>query len=172
MEIQDKILEFQKTRNVKEYAALFMHTPSEIEKLVELIVLKKEYPFSEYSSWLLTHVVQEKPMYLKPFQKQLIDVVLGDNNQSVLRNCVKILLHLSCIEYRETEMLDRYLSFIQNHENKVALQVYSMYSLVSYIARYPELKGEFISIFELNIQDKSAAYKGGVKNFLKMTKKY
>jgi hypothetical protein len=120
----------------------------------------------------LTHVVQEKPEYLKSFQTQIIDVVLQDNNQSVLRNCVKILLHSESSNYRESELLERYIGFVKDNDNKVALQVYSMYCLIGFVKKYPELKEELISIFQLNISEKSAAYKGGVKKFMKMTKKF
>lgn len=97
--------------------------------------------------------------------------MLKNQNQSVLRNCVNVLQFLKGFDYKETELLDRFISFIKEGENKVALQVYSMYCLVSYVQKYPELKSEFVSIIELFVTERSAAYKGGVQNFLKMTKK-
>jgi hypothetical protein len=39
------------------------------------------------------------------------------------------------------------------------------------VKKYPELKDELTSIIQLTTHEKSAAYKGGFKNFLKRIKK-
>ena len=60
---------------------------------------------------------------------------------------------------------------IKEEENKVALQAYSMYCLVPFIHKYPELKEELTSLILLKINEKSPAYKIAFKTFLKRTKK-
>ena len=76
------------------------------------------------------------------------------------------------IEDKESELIDRLIYFIQNNDNKVALQVYSMYNLVKFVKKYPELKIELVALIQIYNNERSAAYKGAVRNFLKRVKKF
>lgn len=171
MDIYDLILNFHKTRNIKYYVTYFRENKSDIGELVKVIIQKKEYPFPEYGSWLLIHITKADASVVLPFRNQLVDMILDDHNQSVLRNVAKILEYLGYLDYRETELLDRFISFIESNENKVALQVYSMYCLVPFVKKYPELKEEITALIQLTINEKSPAYKSAFKSFLKRTKK-
>jgi hypothetical protein len=173
MTTKDLILKFHKSRDIKFYTNYFVQNPNQIVEIISLIEKKEKYPFSEYGSWLLTHIVKLEPSLILPFEKQLIDIVLNEvENQSVLRNCSHILLLIPTISYKESELMDRLISFINNSENKVALQVYSMYNLVEFVRKYPELKTEVTSIVEIYFQERSAAYKAGVNKFLKRIKNF
>ena len=75
---------------------------------------------------------------------------------------------LNTLPFNESEnsvLLDRCLSFIQESSYKVALQVYSIYYLVNYIQVYPELKGELMKMIEIHYNNRSSAYKAGVRKF-------
>jgi hypothetical protein len=173
MTAKDFILEFHTSRDFKLFSSKVIQSPYLLEGIIELIINKTEYPFSEYSSWLLTHVVKENKDLLIPFQKEIMDLIIaGNNNQTVLRNCTNVMISIPLITYKESELIECYIGFIKNSNNKVALQVYSMYNLVKFVKKYPELKTELTSIVELYFQERSPAYKGGVKNFLKGIKKF
>ena len=171
MDLKNFLLDFHKTRNIN-YCVRFFHEKTfKVGDLLEFISLNKEYPFPEYGSWLLSHIAQADSSMVLPFRNQLIDLVLVEKNQSVLRNIVKIIESLGHSSYKETELLDRYISFIKEEDNKVALQAYSMYCLVPFIHKYPELKEELTALIQLKINEKSPAYKVAFKTFLNRTKK-
>lgn len=171
MTAKEFILEFHSNRDLKLYNSKILKSPQLVEGIIKLIVNKEEYPISEYASWILTHVVKSEKNLLIPFQNELIDFILTENeNQTVLRNCTNIIQCLDLIEYKESELIERYIDFIKNSNNKVALQMYSMQNLSKIVLKYPELKQELIAIFELFYIERSPAYKAGVRNFIKAVK--
>lgn len=173
MTTKDLILEFHQSRNFKFYTNFFIQNPNHIGEIISFIEKKEKYPFSEYGSWLLTHIVKLDQSCILPFEKQLIDIVLNEvENQSVLRNCMNVLQFLPINSYKESELIDQLISFIKNGKNKVALQVYSMYNLVKFVKKYPELKDELSIIINMFYSERTAAYKAGFNNFLKRIKKF
>ena len=173
MTTKDLILKFHQSRDVKFYTNYVIQNPNQIGEIISLIEKKEKYPFSEYGSWLLTHIVKLEPSLILPFEKQLVEIILNEiENQSVLRNCTNVLLLIPSITYKESELMDRLISFIKNSENKVALQVYSMYNLIEFVRKYPELKTEITSIVEMYFQERTAAYKAGVNKFLNRIKNF
>lgn len=169
---QEVFQAFHKTRDFKVAIPHFIDNEENLKELVECITFQREYPFAEYASWLLIHITQANRAIVQPFQKEIVDVVLsGTDNQSVLRNCVNILVQFDLIEYREGELIDRLIVFVKNVENKVALQVYSIHMFLKYLFQYPELKEEFTSIVELYREGRSAAYQAAVINYHKKIKK-
>jgi hypothetical protein len=173
MTTKDLILKFHQSRDIEYYTNYFIQNPNQIGEIIYIIEKQEKYPLSEYGSWILTHIVKAEKESILPFEKQFIDIFLTKvENQSVMRNCMNVLQFLPNISYRESELLDKLIVIIKNGENKVALQVYSMYNLVRFVNKYPELKTELTSIVELYFQERSAAYKAGVKIFLKRIKNF
>ena len=173
MTAKDFILEFHSNRDLKLYNSKVLESPDLIKGIIELIIKKEKYPISEYASWILTHTVKSNNQLLIPFQNELIDFILTENdNQSVLRNCTNVIHLLPLSSYKESELIERYINFIKNSDNKVALQVYSMQNLSRIVKKYPELKQELIAIIEMYYIERSAAYKAAVRNFIKAVKKY
>lgn len=166
------IQEFNQTRDFKRWTNFYLQNPKLINELVDVIVRKEKYPIAEYSSWLLTHIVKAKKEILYDFEKQFIEIIFNENNnQTVLRNCVNVLQFIPISNYKESELIDRYINFIQNSNNKVALHVYSMSNLLNMVNKYPEIKTEIVSIIETYYTERSPAYKFAVRSFLKNTKK-
>jgi hypothetical protein len=79
------------------------------------------------------------------------------------------LLEFPLTDYRESELLDALISHLKNEEDKVALRVYCLYKLTSFVQRYPEIKQEIDAVIEL-IQEHplSPFMKVGIRNFDKM----
>jgi len=172
MSFEEVFLNFHKKRDFKFAIAYFEKNRGEIKLLVDFITSKKAYPYAEYASWLLVHLTQFDESLVEEFHKDFIDTVLKEeSNQTVLRNCVNILVQFDLIEYKEGELIDRLISFVQNGDNKVALQVYSIQMFVKYLFKYPELKEEFTSIVELYREGRSAAYQSAVRTYHKKVKK-
>ncbi len=172
MDIIQLIDERQKTRNFTSLASQFVENPQKLEALINIALSDLNYPYPEYASWLLLHVAKANATLLEPFQTAIIDRILTCDNQSALRNLVSISTHLSLIEYKEGEFLDRLISIVKNNENKVALIVYSIYKLVDFTLKYPEIKHEIVEILKIKQENGlSPALRIGIRNYTIRTKK-
>lgn len=140
------------------------------EEVLQCIWNLDAYPYKEYASWMLIHLLKSKKIDGQALYPQLVDVLFKTEDQSVLRNVVCSLDLLKITDYRESELIDLLISFIQNSSNKVALQVYSMRVLVQFCHRYPELKSEIEQLIALNSEGKTAAYRSAQRFFMSKTK--
>lgn len=171
MDIKEKILEIRTTRDKSAFADYFVKRPKEFNELMGCILNLDEYPYKEYASWILIHISQSGKIELQSYYPQLVDLLFKTDDQTVLRNVTRSLHQFTITEYRESEFIDLLISYIQNYENKVALQVYAMYILADFIKRYTELKEEISEIIALHRNGKTAAYKSAERNFHKMLRK-
>lgn len=161
-----------KTRNFTSLASQFVENSQQIEALVKTALSDLNYPYPEYASWLLLHVAKANATLLEPFQTAIIDRILTCDNQSALRNLVASSTHLTLIDYKEGEFLDRLISIVKNNENKVALIVYSIYKLVDFTLKYPEIKHEIVEILKIKQENGlSPALRIGIRNYTIRTKK-
>ena len=170
MEIREKIRELRTTHDRKKYIQYFADNPNEIEELVQIILNLEVYPYKEYASWALTHLYKSHELNLEHYYIPFVDLIFKTDNQTVLRNIVNCLSHMRITDYRESELIDLLIGFVQNPKNKVALHVYSIYVLIQFVQKYPELKSEILEIIELNVEGKTPAYRIARRNFLEKTK--
>lgn len=171
MNIKEKIVEVRTNRDKSVSVDYFVARPKEFDELMNCIFNLEEYPYKEYASWLLIHISRSKKLDLAPYYERMVDVLFNTDNQTVLRNVSRSLTEMRITDYRESEFIDLLIGFIQNYDNKVALQVYSIYLLQQFVKRYPELKEEIIEIIALHRPEKTAAYKIAERNFLKFAAK-
>ena len=169
-EVRNFILkEFRWAMDRSKLLAPFQKDLQKLDDLVKLVENLEEYPIKEYASYALTHLQKQKTD-LEPFHNRFIDTIFKTDNQSVLRNLTNILSQQELTDYRESELIDLLIGFIQDPKNKVALHVYSIYVLIKFVHRYPELKDEIEEIIELNSEGKTAAWKIAKRNFHQQTK--
>lgn len=166
-ELEELVKNCRYGSNMSECCAPFLSEKIPLKDLLEISISGKDYPIPEYSSWMFVHVVERKKELLLPIQNQLIDSLFKLNNQSQMRNFTKALSFLEVTEYKESELLGLLIGYIQNSENKVALQVYSMRILAQFVRKYPELENEIIEIIEINQKGKTNAYHSGYRRFLR-----
>lgn len=167
MDIREKILEIRTTWDKTAFVNYFIDRPKEFDELMNCIFNLEEYPYKEYASWTLIHIAQSGRVDLKPYYTRLVDILFKTKDQTVLRNVTRSLHEMQITDYRESEFIDLLISFIQDYDNKVALQVYSIYLLGQFVKRYPELKDEITEIVALHRSGKTASYHAAERNFLK-----
>lgn len=171
MDIREKILEIRTIFDKAAFVDYFVDRPKAFNELLECIFNLEEYPFKEYASWILIHISQANKIDLSSYYEQLVDVLFKTDDQTVLRNVTRTLYDFELTDYRESEFIDLLISFIQNYDNKVALQVYSIYILSKFVKRYPELKEEITEIIALHRTGKTVSYKVAERNFIKSVAK-
>ena len=99
--------------------------------------------------------------------KRLVDYLFDTTNETTLRNISVAVNNTKVTDYRESEFIDLLIGFIQNSEHKVALQVYSIYTLMQFAENYPELIEELKAIIEHHSEGKTVAYKVAQRKFFK-----
>jgi len=150
---------------------IFIEKPELISELIEISFSNKKYPIPEYGSWWLFHISRSEPSLLQPHHELLIDCVLTTENGSVLRNSLGVLLELPLIEYKEGHLLDRLFYLLKQDVYKVAIHVYSLYLLIEFTKKYPDIKQEIIEILKIKeANPHTPALKMGIKNYLKAIK--
>lgn len=170
MDIRQKILEIRSSRERSTFGDYFAHRPEEFEELLDCVFHLEEYPYKEYASWMLIHIAQSKRIDLQGYFPQFVDVLFRTDDQTVLRNIARTMTELKVTDYRESEIIDLLIGFIQNYDNKVALQVYSMYLLAQFVLRHPELKAEISEMIDLHRTGKTVSYAVAERHFHKMTR--
>ncbi len=165
-ETKDLINAFKSNRDYKKFAQLAAETKGAISGLIKLCYTM-DYPFPQYSSWLLAHVADNYFETLKPYHPQLIDAFLDCKEPSTQRNLGNVLQRFARDNHREGELLDKLFQFLLDSETKVALKVYAMNLIFTFLKDYPELKCELQSIIEDGMTRETAAYQSAGKKILK-----
>lgn len=161
----------RKKPSFQEQFTLFVENPEWIPDLWETVKSDLPHPYPEYAAWWWLHLGLKHPEKVKDYQQSMLDLMLIDENQSVLRSVVRVLSTLPYSTYNESECFERLLSFVEKETNKVALQVYALYTLVGYVQRYPELKSEIETLLEFKEElGLQPAMKVGIRNFRKAVK--
>ncbi len=170
-EIINRIQQFRNERDINSEVNYYFNHPNKLNDLIEVLKFETNYPFPEYGSWLLCHLVKKDKQLVEIYKSQLIESLFNSENNSFLRNIMNVLNELTFNEADHSKLLDRCIHFIQDSNYKVALKVYSIYYLINYIKVYPELKEELIAIIDFQANTKSAAYKVAVRKFHEQVKK-
>jgi hypothetical protein len=147
----------------------FLNDKIQLKNLINVACSKLEHPYPAYAAWIVSNISKKNTELLVEFQPQLIDTILSSNNQSVLRNCVQSLNNLPISNYKEGELLDRLIGFIQDDSNKVALFVYSIYLLAKFTRKYPAIKQEIQVIIDSKPLIQQPAMRVGIRNYLSLT---
>lgn len=168
--IRELVLNVRYSHVKADYNNLFGADRSKLDQLVHIVLDQDEYPYKEYASYMMTHMAKMKEFNFQPYYNSLVDLLFKSKDQTVLRNITNVIHHSTVTKYRESEFIDLLISFIQDASNKVALHVYSIYVLVQFVNRYPELKEEISQLIEHNSEGKTAAWKIAKRNFQAWTK--
>jgi len=171
MQITQLVLEIRNERKFSEYQSYFKKHPTQISELVQFIANNAEYPLEEYASWILSHLVKTQKEEVQLYYNLLVDILLENKNQSSRRNVLNTILGLELTDYKESELIDLLISYIQDYETKVASQVNSMYILAKFVLKYPEIKSEILEIIELHSEKKTHSYDAGKRKFIYLTRK-
>ena len=147
--VKELISKYYKSSEFLNLADSFITDPSLLHELVDIATSELPHPFPEYASWLLIHIAKKAPFWGMRPVPILIDSILISTNQSVLRNLMNTSVSLQLTEYKESDFLDKTIQFISTDSYKVALFVYSIYKLIQFTHKYPEIKPEILGIIDL-----------------------
>ena len=166
-EIRRKLESFRESRDIPKFTKYFLASQERMDTLLLCITNLEPYPLKEYGSWLLCHMLKDGKIDGVPLYQPLADTLFETKDQTVLRNILNCINEIGIQEYRESELFDLLLGFINDASNKVALQMYSMRWLMQICEKYPELIPEVREVIHLNSEGKTPAYRAGMYHFEK-----
>jgi hypothetical protein len=164
-EVHRQLEAFRGSRDIPKFTKYFLAQPERTEGLFLCIRELHPYPYKEYGSWLLSHMLKKKQLDGLPYYPILVDTLFETEDQTMYRNICNCLLTVSVQEYRESELIDLFLGFIGDFSIKVAVQMYAIRLLMQFCEKYPELVSEVREVIHLNSEGKTAAYKVGLRDF-------
>lgn len=165
MEIHLLLDDFHKSRNISQWLPHLVAEPALIADILGVLQRQEKYPYSEYGSWLLMHVVKKHKNLLLPHVEKMIDLLFITENSSVRRNVMSILHQMPYTDYREGEVLELLISILMDKANPVAVLVHSIYMLIPISRKYPELRQEIQSIFSLYNGSETPALRVAFRRF-------
>ena len=165
MEVKLFLDEFKNDRDFKKITILLKENEHFALDLLQLIEQKAIYPYAEYASWIWTHIAKDLPEFAQKYYPNLVDILFETKNESILRNVIAGIVHLKKTEYKEGEFIDLLIQFLLEKNHNVALHVYSLYVLMDFIKKYPELKQEVSSVAELLMENPKPALKVAYRKF-------
>ena len=133
---------------------------------------------AEYGSWLCNDLFEKAQKnndlviieYYHVIIPEILDLLETSQNQSILRNWLRILNMLTVSEEFDGRIVDITFNFIQNPQNKVALQAFSMPLLSKVVQRHIDLLPEVLNLIELHKEGKSNAYLSASRTLKKNSK--
>lgn len=168
--IKKSLVAFRKTRDFIAFNSLILEDKEKMRDLMKVSLDYTDINSSYVGSWICTHLLVHDKTRFEKVQGQIIEFLENGRDQGSLRSWMNILSQIEINEAHHGKVIDLCCGFIEDSSNKVALQVYSIYTLASLLLIYPELYAEIDALIELHSINKSAAYHASARNFRKRTK--
>jgi hypothetical protein len=149
---------FYEKREFTKYVNYFLKNKQHLEELLSYSLQSDKGQYCILATWVCAHIAEADNTLFVQNYEAIFHFLKTEKHQSSLRNLMKVMTLLPTPEELEGEMIDLCISFIQNPENKVALQMYSILVLMPILKKYPELIPEIKAIIDLHSEGKTAAY--------------
>jgi hypothetical protein len=124
--------------------------------------LSKEKPFdsSWRLLWILDHATEKNSDFILPILDELYELVLETENESYIRQAMKLILRCRIREHYATQLLERCIQWMTNPKAKISSQALGLEFFYQVCSLYPEMAPELLAYIE-DIMDRnpSAGYR-------------
>jgi hypothetical protein len=132
------------------------------------LFLNDEYRVVQRAAWPLSYCVINHPGFIqKHFTKLVKNLQKPDIGDSVKRNTVRLLQHISIPEKLHGEVMNICFGYITDPKEKVAIKAFSLSILQNLCRQYPEIKQELKTIIEDRWDYETVAFRSRAKKILK-----
>jgi hypothetical protein len=110
--------------------------------------------------WILDHATEKNNTHLFPILDGLYKIVLKTNNESVIRQTMKLILRCPICEDYAGELLDRCVKWMNDPKAKISSQCLGLEFFFKTCQLYPEMASELLAhIDDIMERTPSAGYK-------------
>ncbi len=132
------------------------------------LFLNDEYRVVQRAAWPLSYVViAHPPLISRHFSKLLKNLRKPGTHESVKRNTLRLLQHISIPERFHGEVMNVCFDYIISPTEKPAIKAFSLTVLQNLSKQYPEIRQELKTIIEDRWDYESTAFKSRAKKILK-----
>lgn len=118
--------------------------------------------------WILDHATEKDNRFIFPILDQLYQRLLKTNNESFIRQGMKLVLRCPVKEEYAGELLERCIVWMNDPKNKISSQAMGLEFFYRVCQIYPEMTPELLAYID-NIQEWAGS--PGYKHYLKKVRK-
>lgn len=124
----------------------------------EIIDLLKNQETQFQASWLMTHLVENKPSILKETHiKQLVKILETTSHEGLERNIWRSLNFVEIPSKIHENLINIAFDKLENHKTAIAIQVFAMSVLEKVLVNQTELQLALKAILELKLEQQPSA---------------
>jgi len=135
-------------------------------KLMNLF-LHDEYRVVQRSAWVVKHVADEHPDWMRPWLKRMLVYCRQPVHDAVKRNVIRILQDMELPKNLQGIAATTCFDFLSSPEEPVAVKVFSMTVLANIAKHEPDLKQELIMLIREQMEWEKPAFRSRGKKILK-----
>ena len=167
MKLREQILKEHSKANCMAIVKWIGESQERFDKLFELF-LHDEYRVVQRAAWPLSNAVMAHPKFIqKHFPKLLKNLEKPGVHDSVKRNTVRLLEHISIPERFHGQVMNICFNYIASPQEAAAVKAFSLTVLEHLSKQYPEIRSELKTIIEDRWDYESAAFHSRAKKILK-----
>lgn len=161
---------FSSAYSKAEYDIMFQRTANDQKLFTTIWEMSKEQPAKDAWRllWVLDHATEKKNGFIFPILDERYQKVLKTDNESYIRQAMKLILRCPIIEDYAGELLDRCIGWMNNPKAKISSQGLGLEFFYRVCQLYPEMAPELIAIIEEMIERQPSA---GMKVRLRQIRK-
>jgi len=123
---------------------------------------------TQRAAWPISYCVIDHPDFIsKHFSKLVKNLHKPGIHDSVKRNTVRLLQHITIPKKFHGKIMDLCFQYISSPGEPVAIKAFSLTILQNLSTQYPEIKNEIKLIIEERWEHETAAFKSRAKKFMK-----
>ena len=149
-----------------ELASLVSHDKKKYAELIQLI-LEAESPIPQYGSWVLQHSADMDATQIIPYISQLLQLLEEKPHNAVKRAVLRSIVDVQIPAENLDHAVDLCFRFLEDHNEPVAVKMFSMCVLWNACQNEPELLQELGRQIEVQLPVSSAGFKSRGRKILK-----
>ena len=150
MDLKTKLKSRISKNEIVELIQLLNNNRISIEEIIDLLK-NKETQFQ--ASWLMTHLVENKPSILKEIHiTQLAEILENTTHEGLERNIWRSLNFVEIPPETHESLINTAFEKLENHKTAIAIQVFSMSVLEKLLIKEVELQLALKAILELKLE--------------------
>ena len=145
-----------------EYELMFRRTAEDHDLFSTLWEISREKPFKDAWRllWILDHATEKRNNFIFPILDELYQNVLKTDNESYIRQAMKLILRCPVNEEYAGELLEKCVQWMTNPKAKISSQGLGLEFFYQVCRLYPEMAPELVAhIDDIMERSPSAGYK-------------
>ena len=143
---------------------------SHFSTLLQMALHEKD-PLAWRASWVLDGSDEEKPGLALKHISEIVNTLPDVKSKGSLRSLLRLLSRYDIPEEQQGKLVDLCFSYLVSELYPLAVKVHAMMIIYNHVLIYPELKDEFITVMEDQVENNTVGFKSRARNLIKQMEK-